>query len=271
MIQEDFETWEQFENKIQQLQSPSTENGESGNEPHLLFRGQADQSWGLETTLDRTNKGEWSFAEYFRLILVTKTQVETFTDNRWEIEGLSQLRNWAFKYDNLVSSPFPAYDFLVFLRHHGFPSPLLDWTRSPYVAAFFAFAQPKAERVAVYVYQEHAGWGKLSSSDEPLICSFGPNVRSHSRHFLQQSEYTIGANFSKGEWVYTLHEEVFANNSTKQDLLWKFTIPTSERVKTLKALDAHNLNEFSLFQTTEALLNTISCRELEIKKSTFNK
>src|SRR5579871_975887 len=34
---------------------------------------------------------------------------------------------------------FPGYDYMAYLRHHGFPSPLLDWTRSPYVAAFFAF------------------------------------------------------------------------------------------------------------------------------------
>jgi FRG domain len=34
----------------------------------------------------------------------------------------------------------PAYDLLIYTRHHGFPSPLLDWTRSAYIAAFFTFA-----------------------------------------------------------------------------------------------------------------------------------
>jgi len=48
----------------------------------------------------------------------------------------------------------PAYSYLAHLRHNGFPSPLLDWTQSPYVAAYFAFARPQGEQVALYVYCE---------------------------------------------------------------------------------------------------------------------
>ena len=267
MKQEDFDSWEEFETQIQHLQGARIKAAEAqrGSVSHFLFRGQGDHSWHLETTLDRTRESPWSFSKYFRLISIARPQVETFTKLRWEIEDWPELCKWASSYDNLKLTQFPGYDFLVFLRHHGFPSPLLDWTRSPYVAAFFAFAQPRSDRVAVYVYQEYTGYGKVGSSNSPQIVSFGPNVRSHPRHFLQQSEYTIGAQFRDGEWWYAPHEDVFSVSSGIQDRLWKIKMPANERSKVLRILDAHNLNSFSLFQTEESLLKTIAVRELELR------
>lgn len=268
MKQENFDSWEQFETQLQQLQDVRAETvaAKGGGVSHFLFRGHGDYSWRLETTLERTKIKPWSLSKYFRFVSIARPQIETFTKLRWEIEDWPKLRDWASKYDNLKLSQFPAYDYLVFLRHHGFPSPLLDWTRSPYVAAFFAFAQPRSERVAMYLYQEYSGQGKVGSSNLPQIVSFGPYVRSHSRHFLQQSEYTIAAQFRDGEWWYVPHEDVFATSSNTQDRLWKVTMPATERLKVLKILDAHNLNAFSLFQTEEALLSTIAVRELELSE-----
>ncbi len=266
MEQKDLDNWADFENEITSLEFDRVRSNERGTAQgtHFLFRGQGSQDWHLETTLERKAENPWSFSEYFRLILRARPQIETFTGLRWEIKDWPELDKWASNYDNNLQIQFPAYDYLVFLRHHGFPTPLLDWTRSPYVALFFAFIQPCAERVAIYVYQERAGSARTSSSNNAQILRFGPYVRSHSRHFLQQSEYTIGAKFRDNKWWYAPHEEIFATSSTVQDKLWKFTIPATNRYMVLKSLDTYNLNEFSLFQSEEALLKTIAVRELDL-------
>lgn len=264
MVSKDLDSWEQFETFLQELKAVDATRPQAGYVSSLLFRGQSDANWSLQTTLDRTAKGTWSCSEYFRLIHVVRPQVETFTGLRWELGELRKMEEWAASYDSLrLMQSFPAYDYLVFLRHHGFPSPLLDWSQSPHVAAFFAFRQVSTGRVAIYVYREHAGQGKVRSSDKPQIIGLGPYIRSHPRHFLQQSEYTVSALFHESAWQFTAHESVFEAASGEQDLLWKVTIPATERLKVLKALDAYNLNAFSLFQTEEALLSTLALREID--------
>ena len=264
----DVESWEAFEVELAKLREVRTAiRMKSAHRPSpFLFRGERDETWNLETTLERRSKKEWSIAEYFRLTTVAKPMIETFTARRWEMPDYLDLRTWAREYDNLKLSQFPGYDYLAFLRHHGFPSPLLDWTASPFVAAYFAFARASEGRVAIYAYMEYAGSGKFRSSERPQIVSFGPNVRSHSRHFLQQSQYTICAQYRENEWWYAPHERVFQFESVNQDRLWKFTVPALERVTVLRRLDAFNLNEFSLFQTDEALLEMIATREIELRE-----
>lgn len=266
MIQEDLETWEQLEDRLRQLKGERA-NLVSEHAParvsSLLFRGHQDQNWSLETTLDRVAPQPWSFTQYYRVAYRAKAQVETFTGSRWDVPDYPEIEAWWSDYDNIWRN-VPAYDYLIYIRHHGFPSPLLDWTRSPYVAAYFAFAQPSAERVAIYAYMETPRGSKGGWATDPLIRGLGPYVRSHSRHFLQQSEYTFAAQFIEGRWMFAPHEAVFATAGERQDRLWKFTLPSGERSKVLRNLEAYNLNAFSLFQTEEALLRTISVREIEL-------
>ena len=240
--------------------------------PTLLFRGLGDSTWRLKTTLERHTQSDMSFTAYYRDINAVLPQIESFRNTTWDVESIDEIKRQAGEYDKfhlyLWLSRLRALGYMAYLRHHGYPSPLLDWTRSPLIGAFFAFrspVKPKSGKVSVVVYCEKPTGMKHDSSDRPRIFRFGPNVRTHRRHYLQQGEYTMCLHWQIGQpqpWQLVPHERVFDENDSQQDLLWRFNIPWSERTKVLRMLDDHNVNSFSLFESDEALLETIALRQL---------
>lgn len=264
-------SWEQFQEKLKKLKKERLQRKQSISPLYVspfLFRGQSDSKWSLTTTLERYTKDKLSLKEYYHLILSVKPQIETFTGETWKIKELGEYLDWLKSGKASMMVDFPGYNYMVYLRHHGFPSPLLDWTRSPHIAAFFAFchASTAKGRVSIYVFCEYPEGGKSGIGGEPYIHSIGPYIRSHRRHFLQQSEYTICIVDHNDDWSYAPHEDAFAREDPDQDLLWKFNIPTTERFKVLEMLDDYNLNAFSLFGSEESLMETMALRELHFRE-----
>ncbi|MEI6609038.1 MAG: FRG domain-containing protein [Deltaproteobacteria bacterium] len=241
MHEEKLNYWEDFEEKYLQLKNKTKTYPE-----HFLFRGQSEHKLKLETTLERACNGKHiTLAEYDLLL---KKQIATFKQQYDSCLLCKRRINWITCIDLPILRNIPGYNCMACLRQNGFPSPLLDWSQSADVAAYFAFNKAfdnQTEDVSIYMFLETVGIGKSFCHDQPHIRSMGHTIDTDHKHIKQRGEYTICV-MQDGEWQFASHEDVFERQDEDQDCLWKFSIPVRERQKVLKILETRNVNANSL-------------------------
>lgn len=83
------------------------------------FRGQANAEWILNNAIERTD-----FITFFRGV---------------EAQFLAEFQRGARNYLTKDETPEHLIEWLALMQHHGAPTRLLDLTRSPFIAAYFAY------------------------------------------------------------------------------------------------------------------------------------
>ena len=270
MEKHDLNSWDEFPGVIRDIrQQYGTIPPIPADEPaparqnRLLFRGHADSDWPFRTTLERKSKTQYDVLGYLLTATSCANELESFTGKRWNIPSREELIRKVENDQDSFRVSLPCYDFLVYLRHHGFPSPLLDWSVSPYIAAYFAYCdEPVADRVAVYAYVEKLQGGQPLPGDTAKISVQGPSTTTDVRHFTQKAWYSIATCWSAEERRHHFcpHQDVFATAGDDRDLLIAITLPAAERAAVLRDLNDYNINHFSLLQSEDSLVKTMTMK-----------
>lgn len=223
----------------------------------FLFRGQSNAEWHLETTLERSIGKNFLAESYFQHIGDIHNKIETFTNQRWELPTYDDFKKIIYDKHTIDEQTF---FYMTYLRHFGFPTPLLDWSWSPFVAAYFAFRDVSslAKEVAIYMCSltSAIGFG-IHVSEYPYISPILKSPRNNKRHELQQGVYTICMREKDEQIYFSNHEEGGLNIEASYPFGKKFILPVTERVYALRALGMYNITPFSLFGTEESLLESL--------------
>lgn len=252
----DLESWAAYKVTIEELQKRAAK--EQRLLTPIVYRGQSDSEWKLETTLERAGKKGELASNYHISALMAHKRLGNIIERQWPVD---ENLDWSGEYPIFK---LHNYGFWAFLRQYGFPSPFLDWTQSPYVAAYFAFVnRTKAtDRVAIFVHQEMMGSILSGLEDGTRIQLLGPWESVDRKHLMQQSWYSICWKKNAGNRVvFCEHEEAEVGSidgvSRNKVGLTKLTLPVTERMDAMQDLFLMNINTYSLFGTTEALVETI--------------
>ena len=209
-----------------------------------------------------------SLQQYYGYAYRCVNEIESITRRPWKTPTYSDTMKELQQKDDMFLGELPAYDYLIYLRHHGFPSPLLDWTESPYIAAYFAFSERRnAPEVAVYAYIESVSRVRSGMEGAPSITVYGPYVTTDRRHFAQKTRFTTATewNCTERKRYFCSHENVFRRNDALQDVLIKISIPSTARKEALMELSDYNITPYTLFHSEDSLIKSMELKVFDLE------
>jgi len=228
-----------------------------------IWRGQRCDNWGLESTLDRL----------IRKAKIAKTKRRDFRRSHLEqFKYAVRGRRGANPPDITNENEWWALG-----QHHGLATPLLDWTSSPFVAAYFAYInignsqtrhrvvyaihRPTIEGKAQEIVrakeaENRARLAEIESGKQigGLLSRVGLGIPVRPevefiRPLSDENQRLVnqGGLFTRAPDETSLDDWVIENDASEGATLLKILLPNKERTECLRTLNRMNLNHLTLF------------------------
>lgn len=240
------ESWTHFVIEARNWSWPGGSNRER------LFRGQGRADWSLSTEIERsTLLDALSVGDMDSVSRVVANMARQY---------LERFKELAVPTAPPQSRDFDESEWWTLGRHHGLLTPLLDWSRSPYVAAFFAFTQ-YSEKIA-----RGSTHGALGVFPSPKANDYvGVWALSYDESLWVDGEFELVKPLSFGNARQTAQQGVLTQKSylgvrsleayregrNRADALTRIEIPATELPTALHDLYLMNINFGTLFPELE--------------------
>lgn len=204
-----------------------------------IFRGQMDSNFELVSSFDR--------------ILPAQT-----TDRAGEFERWHRFFRYLRRHIGTSIDHLDAGETISLAQHYGVSTRLLDWTYSPYIAAFFAFfdslrlQRDDSGDVAICAVHVSSFRNASRGQFEVIETRGRENIRIRNqlgKFIVNLSEYR-----SLDQYIYEASPET-------GDTIVKFTVPCSERVTALNDLLLMGISPVNIYPDNEGIAMYVRLRQ----------
>lgn len=246
-----FSTWDEYKNFVYRL----SEN--------WAFRGQASEEWRLQNAIERTD-----FIHLYKGI---------------EVDFVAEFQRGARNYLANDETPEHLIEWLAMMQHHGAPTRLLDFSKSPFVAAFFAFEQWYPDRdVAIWAMNMQF----IKKSALLKLEEFYPEAMEENKRFINEDLFKTIFHHNAHSLIfpvepfrmnrrYSLQQSIFVSTANSQEpfmnqlqflgediskAVIKIELPADLQKTVLRDLQKMNLNRASLFPDLDGYAASLRLR-----------